>query len=246
MYTIIQIYIVLLKGGERVKNNRETPMMRVSAKDFAYYEVKNKIINCKFSPGQPIVEDELSKELEISRTPLREALQRLELEELVVRQPNGRLKVAPVSVKEVKELFMVRSMLEGIVVKEAIDNIKDQDIRYLSYLVRMVKETSEEGNHQDVSNFGTQFHTYLYNLSQNDTVLKILFQLNDHITRYRRLAHFIDMKKTSDEHEVILDYIIKKDKENAEQTMKDHVLSSMNQAVIAVKQYEESLNNTAN
>lgn len=215
--------------------------MRVSAKDFAYTEVKQRIINCKFNPGKQIVEEELSNELEISRTPLREALQRLELEELVVRQPNGRLKVAPVSVKEVKELFLVRSMLEGIVVSEAIDNISDQDIKNLSYLVRMVKETSGEGNHEDVSNFGTQFHTYLYNLSQNKTVVKILFQLNDHITRYRRLAHFIDTKKTSDEHEVILDFIVKKDKKNAETTMKNHVLDSMNQAVLAVMQYEEAL-----
>ncbi len=215
--------------------------MRVSAKDFAYTEVKQRIINCNFKPGQQIVEEELSNELEISRTPLREALQRLELEELVVRQPNGRLKVAPVSVKEVKELFLVRSMLEGIVVSEAADNITDQDIKNLSYLVRMVKETSVEGNHEDVSNFGTQFHTYLYNLSQNKTVVKILFQLNDHITRYRRLAHFIDTKKTSDEHEVILDFIIKKDKKNAELTMKNHVLDSMNQAVQAVIQYEETL-----
>lgn len=224
-----------------LRTQRDIPLMRVSAKDFAYTEVKQRIINCKFKPGQQIVEEELSNELEISRTPLREALQRLELEELVVRQPNGRLKVAPVSVKEVKELFLVRSMLEGIVVSEAVDNISDQDIKNLSYLVRMVKETSGEGNHEDVSNFGTQFHTYLYNLSQNKTVVKILFQLNDHITRYRRLAHFIDTKKTSDEHEVILDFIVKKDKKNAETTMKNHVLDSMNQAVLAVMQYEETL-----
>ncbi|UOE56197.1 GntR family transcriptional regulator [Bacillus sp. CMF12] len=221
----------------------EKKIARISAKDIAYSELKKRIINCSFKPGQPIIEDELASELEISRTPLREALQRLELEELVVRQPNGRLKVAPVSKQEVKELFLVRSMLEGVVVVEAIENITEKEIRHLSYLVKMLKETSREGNYEDVNHFGSQFHISLYDLCDNKTVVKILYQLNDRITRYRRLAHFVDTKKTSDEHEVILEYIIKKDKVNAELTIKNHVLDSLEQALEIVKQYEEAIIN---
>lgn len=220
---------------------KQVPLMRVSAKELAYREIKHRIISCEYNPGQPIIEEDLSFSLEISRTPLREALQRLELEELVVRQPNGRLKVAPVSIKEVKELFKVRSMLEGIVVSEAVDKITERDIQYLKYLVQMVKETSGGGSHEDVGSFGAKFHEYLYELSDNRTVVKILYQLNDHITRYRRLAHFIDTKKTSWEHEIILDHIINKDKHAAETAMKNHVLDSMNQAVLSVMKYEESL-----
>ncbi|WP_394138992.1 GntR family transcriptional regulator [Cytobacillus oceanisediminis] len=225
--------------NELIKN---VTAIRISAKDFAYQEIKNRILKCEFTPDQPIVEEELAKELEISRTPLREAMQRLELEELVVRQPNGRLKVAPVSAQEVRELFVVRSMLEGVIAAEAAENCTEQDIRHLSYFVQMVKQTSDERNMEDVSHYGSQFHTYLYELSQNKTAVKILRQLNDHITRYRRLAHFIDTKKTSVEHEVILDFIKKKNKHNAESMMKNHVLNSMEQAVAAVKQYENSMN----
>ncbi|NRG44144.1 hypothetical protein HRF87_05130, partial [Bacillus sp. CRN 9] len=58
-----------------------------------------------------------------------------------------------------------------------------------------------------------------------------------------RLAYFVDTKKTSEEHEIILDYIIKKDKLNAEIAIKNHVLDSMEQAIKAVEQYEESINN---
>ncbi|MFD1778939.1 GntR family transcriptional regulator [Fredinandcohnia salidurans] len=216
---------------------------RVSAKDIAYTEIKERIIKCSFQPGEPIVEDELANELEISRTPLREALQRLEIEELVERQPNGRLKVASISVQEVKELFLVRSLLEGIIVVEAIDNITENDIKHMSYLVYMIKENSRESNYEDVNHFGSQFHSALYNLSHNRTVIKILYQLNDKISRYRRLAHYVDTRKTSDEHEIILDHIVQKDRHNAEITIKNHILDSMNQAVEAVKRYEDSLQN---
>lgn len=215
---------------------------RVSAKDIVYTKLKKGIISCEFKPGQAIIEDDLASELEVSRTPLREALQRLEIEELVIRQQNGRLKVAPVSVKEVKELFLVRSMLEGIVVLEAIENITEKEIQHLSYLVIMVKNSGET-NFEDVDHFGSQFHTALYHLCHNNTAVKILMQLNDRIARYKRLAYFVDTKKTSEEHEIILDYIIKKDKLNAEIAIKNHVLDSMEQAIKAVEQYEESINN---
>lgn len=220
---------------------KKPTMTRVSAKDIAYSEIKERVIKCSFKPGEQIVEDELAKELEISRTPLREALQRLEIEELVERQPNGRLKVASISVQEVKELFLVRSLLEGIIIVEAIDNITENDIKHLAYHAFMIKNNSTKSNYEDVDHFGGQFHTTLYTLSNNQTVIKILFQLNDKISRYRRIAHQVDVKKTSDEHEEILNFIIQKDKVNAELAIKKHILDSMEQAVLGVEQYLDSL-----
>ncbi|WP_088052530.1 GntR family transcriptional regulator [Virgibacillus dakarensis] len=214
---------------------------RRSVADIAYNELKDKIIKCEFTPGQPIVEDELTSDLEVSRTPLREALKRLELEELVIRASNGRLRVTAISEKEVRELFTVRSHLESIIISEAIDNINEEEIKHLSYLVRMVKMTSRIEDVEEVNFFGSEFHNFLYSISKNNTVTKILRQLNDRITRYRRLAyiHITDTKKSSDEHEVILDFIIKKDKKKAELTIRKHVLDSMEQALKAVRQYKK-------
>ena len=228
--------------------HKKKNISRISTKDIAYEQLKERIIKCFFEPGQPIVEEELAKELEISRTPLREAIQRLELEGLVVRNSNGRIRVAPVSIKELKELFIMRSKLEGIAIVDAIDNITEEDIKCLSYLAKMVKLTSQMQNQDDTNNFGTQFHSFIYNISRNQTVEKVLFQLNDHINRYRRLAikHIIDTKKASDEHEIILEYMISGDKENAESTIENHILSSMNQAVKAVEKYESLITEQAN
>lgn len=222
--------------------NKNIAPVRISAKDYAYQEIKRRILNCEYKPNQPLAEEELAKELKISRTPLREAMQRLELEELVVRQTNGRLRVAPVSAQEVRELFLVRSMLEGIIAAEAAEKCTEQDVRQLSYFAHMIKETAQDGDMEAVSQFGSQFHTQLYEVSQNKTAVKILRQLNDHIMRYRRLAHFIDTKETSFEHEVILDFIAKKDKKSAEAMMKKHVLNAMEKAVTALEQSEDTIN----
>src|SRR5690625_2261069 len=112
-------------------------LRKVSTRDFAYTEIKKLIITWTLSPEDPIVEDRLATQLDISRTPLREALQRLEMEELVVRQMNGRLKVAPISIQEVKEIFTVRSKLEEIVVSQAVNQATESDVHHLSNVTLM-------------------------------------------------------------------------------------------------------------
>ncbi|MGG0644109.1 GntR family transcriptional regulator [Sporosarcina gallistercoris] len=212
---------------------------RVSTKDIAYKELREKIVKCILEPGQPIVEDELAKELKISRTPLRESLQRLELEGLISRGINGRMKVAPISIQEVKEIFLIRSNLEGIVIENAIDHITEKEIEHLAHLVEILKLTVSLKNFEKIDDFGSQFHEYIYKVSRNRIAVKFLSQLNSLITRYRRLAHqcIIDTKNSVDEHEVILNYIIKKDKVNAVAEMRKHILGSMNQAIKTVEKY---------
>src|SRR3954454_16673108 len=92
---------------------------RLSTKDIVYFEIKKRIIESVLKPNQPINEENLASELQISRTPIREALQRLEIEELIIRQSNGRLRVAPISVQEAEEIFHIRSLLEGLVTRDA-------------------------------------------------------------------------------------------------------------------------------
>src|SRR5699024_6379970 len=144
-------------------------MRKVSARDFAYAEIKEQIIKGILEPDSSIVEDHLATDLEISRTPLREALHRLEVEELVVRQNNGRLKVAPISKKEVEEICTVRSKLEGIVVMQATENATEEDLFHLTNITRMIKESLKEGHRENVLVYGSEFHSYIYERSEEHT-----------------------------------------------------------------------------
>lgn len=215
-------------------------LKKVSAKDFAYDQLKQRIIEGKLQPDQAIIEEEISSKLGISRTPLREALLRLEIENLLARQTNGRLKVAPISVQEAREIFTVRSQLEGMAVAEAVEKATKADIENLSDIAAKINTAYREGNIEEIVYYGEKFHHYIYVLSGNNTVKNILSQLNDHIHRYRRLVPQQSvgrMKEPKEEHQQILDFIAKKDAAGAKRTMQRHIEDSLETAVAAIETY---------
>ncbi|HLQ70838.1 MAG TPA: GntR family transcriptional regulator [Bacillota bacterium] len=218
---------------------------RLTAKEFAYTEIKKQIIEGKLEPDIAIIEETLATNLEISRTPLREALQRLEQEDLVIRQNNGRLKVAPLSIQEVKELFEVRAKLESIMVMQATENMTDKDANKLTMIVNMIKETAKIGDVQDVLHYGTEFHGFIYALSRNKTVNKILSQLNDRIHRYQHLLpkNGIERFQSSHkEHQIILDYMKNGNKKSAQMAMESHIENSLDAVVHAIWNQHQQTN----
>lgn len=223
----------------------ERTQPRRMSKDYAYYELKEKILKGDIQPNQDLVEGRLADKLNISKTPLREALQRLEAEELVIRQPNGRLKTASITVKEAEELFVVRSYLEGIIANQATVEATEEDIDILSGYCQRISQATKYYDEEAILHYGKMFHEQLYQMSRNQTVVKILNQLNDHMTRYRRLVpvnskELYDQK--GDDHSRILQYIIDGDRLKAEETMRNHIISSMDTAIEAIKKYENNLN----
>lgn len=220
-------------------------LRKISTSDYAYSNIKESIITGELKPGEPIVEKQLAQVLEISRTPLREALHRLELEELVVRQMNGRLKVAFISVQEVKEIFSVRGKLEGLVIAHATENATDKDIDYLQTILEMIKKSFEEGQIEEILYYGSEFHSFIYELSKNKTAVKILYQLNDHINRYRRMIsnHNIDrFEKSISEHEQMIKCMKENDVESAQLAMEYHIKASMDTVISSIlEQLNESV-----
>lgn len=219
-----------------IRKKAHYSQQKMSTRDYAYLEIKERIIIGELTPNEPIVEETLADELKISRTPLREALQRLEIEELVIRQMNGRLRVAPLSVQEVEEIFSIRSMLEGIVVEQATMKATARDINNLTHIVLMIEETFNTNHIDDILYYGGQFHTTIYELSGNKTAIKFLHQLNDHIQRYQRLIPMHDddrLQRSIAEHKQILKYIKLKDKKSASLSMIAHIDNSLKSVVEA-------------
>lgn len=217
---------------------------QLSAKDYAYFELKELIIRGGMSPNEPIIEEKLASNLEISRTPLREALQRLEWEGLVSRRKNGRLEVASISTSELKEFFKIRSALEAIIVGHAAKKATEEDIKKLDNCVQMISLLKESEKFDEILQYGKAFHNLLYEMSELEASVRILRQLNDHIDRYRRLVP-LEKKKSrrSDisDHELILKLIIQKDFDGAAVAMEEHIMKSAEIVIAVVNMYEESI-----
>jgi len=215
--------------------------LRKVSKDIVYMTLKEWIINGELEPGQSLIEENIAGLLSISRTPLREAIQRLESEELVIRQPNGRLKIAPLSREEVMEIFLIRSMLEGIVARFAALKATDADIEQLRIRLDNIGNAAQKGGEQDLLQYGSEFHTYLYELSGQKTTIKLLGMLNDRIMRYRRLVPRHDMGrqgKAYEEHRRIFEQIASRNPDGAEMAMREHIMNSLQTAVESLEKFE--------
>ena len=211
---------------------------RYSAKDFVYKELKELIISGKLEPSQQINEKALAEQLDISRTPIREALHRIELEELIVRLPNGRIKVAPVSVEEAKEIFTVRSLLEGLVAKEAAIKISESELSEIKLYTDLLVQAAEQSDSERVILYGDKVHHLLYDVSGNRTAVKILNNMNDHIMRYRGLGPKTSKSRSvaaAKEHLALYTIIKLRDGEQAELLMREHIKNSLDAAIQSIE-----------
>jgi DNA-binding GntR family transcriptional regulator len=218
---------------------------RQSASEFAYHELRRKIIELEFSPGMHLSEETLSKDLEVSRTPLRQGLYRLELEGLVIKHPNGRLYVAPITVEEAKEVFLVREVLEGLLAREATKNVTTDQLQQLEDSLELMRRAAEQNRNQDTIKYGSTFHHILHSVSNNQTAKRFLDQLNSRIERYRRLGGYKNPSYIPllpvQEHEQIFDLIKKGEASQVEEAMRSHIRRSLLSTVETLQLYLSSI-----
>lgn len=212
---------------------------RQTTSDTVYEYIKKKIIELEYEPDEHLVEESLTAELGVSRTPLRQALYRLELEGLLVKKSNGRIHVASISIKEAKEIFLVREVLEGLIAREATRNITDEAIyQRLEDTLFLMRNAAENNRQIDVVRYGSDFHHQLQKQSDNATAVLLLEQITNRISRYRRLGAYKDPNYSSLtpvlEHEKIFEHIRSKEEAKAEEAMRAHIQRSFESTVAAL------------
>lgn len=203
--------------------------------DIIYNQLKKKIIELDYGPEKSISEEMLTNELGVSRTPLRQALYRLELEGLVVRQSNGRMLIAPVSIQEAQEIFKVREVLEGLIAKEATLHITSDQLTRLEDTLELMNRAGQDHRNSDIVRYGSEFHQLLYEPCQNQTAVHFLSQIKSRIERYRRLGgyrnpQYAPMQPVKEHREIFL-AMKQGDADLAEQVMRAHIRRSLSVAV---------------
>lgn len=217
---------------------------RKSSSDIAYDELKRNIIELEYAPEMQLVEEQLSADLEVSRTPLRQALYRLTLEGLLIKQSNGRIHVTPITIQEVEEVYKVREVIEGLLAKEATINMTDEKLQKLDDLLVLMKLAADQNRNEHTVMYGSEFHAVLYSLSTNQTAKRFMVQLNGQIERYRRISGYKNPTYSPQvpvqEHEEILKLIREGAAEKVENEMRLHIRRSFEIAKETVELYLKS------
>lgn len=202
----------------------ESPNLR----DQTYGIIKNMIIVREIEPGKKINEEQLAKEIRVSRTPIREALCRLENEGIVKIIPRRGAFVADLNEINVSEILLIREVLEGLVARLATENMDEKTLDKLKKALDNVSTLSEED--RDLITYTrseVDFHALLLSASNNQMLKSMMEIVNAHlqIIRLRTVVIPERAQKTVKEHHRILKAIEKGDANAAEELMRKHVRS---------------------
>ncbi len=206
-------------------------MMKVVTLNFslgtqAYQELKRLILERRLSPGEKINEADLAQALGISRTPIREALNRLAKEGLVNIYPQRGAFVVDFSAQDVEELFLIREKLEGLAAYLAAGRITAKDVEKLEGCVQGFQEPFGEKEIKRYAREDFKFHQTIVALSAAPRLISLVSTLHDYIRIFRltTIGQSGRMKNSLEEHKRIINALKKKEPCAAEKAMREHII----------------------
>jgi DNA-binding GntR family transcriptional regulator len=213
-----------------------TKLSMVSRSTVVYENLKKKIITGELVPNTPLTEESLAEEFQVSRTPVREVIRKLEQDGLVEVIPRNGTYVKGLTINDIQELFTIRESLEGISARNACELINEQNITFLQTLLTKSDEELEKGNIEGALKMD-ELHNIILKISGNKRILNIISNLNSHIQRLHFLSVAIPgrLEKSNKEHWEIFYAIQKKDSEMAEKKMRQHIQSTRDSIIMAAK-----------
>lgn len=196
-------------------------------RDVVFNTLRQAIITGEFAPGERLMEIALAEKLGVSRTPVREAIRKLELEGLVVMIPRKGAEVAQITEKDLRDSLEVRCNLEELSVKLACERITKEGEEKLKLALADFRKAIEEQDFQKIVDSDIAFHDVIFEVTQNHRLMQIASSLREQVYRYR--VQYIKDEKLhpvlEEEHRMIVDYILKKDVKQAVSVMKKHIIN---------------------
>jgi DNA-binding GntR family transcriptional regulator len=154
-------------------------------REHVYAGIKNAIIGGDFEPGKRLIEEKLAEDMKTSRTPVREAIQKLEKEGLIYRLPRGGFAVKGVTEEEVDEVFGLRGILEGYAGFLATERMEEEELKSLEDIIVLEEECLRNMNADEFIRLDSEFHDVLYKAAKNNRLYNLLNDLRDYMYRYR-------------------------------------------------------------
>ena len=215
-----------------------------SMSDQVYQILRDAIMANEFKPGDRLVELQLAELLKASRTPIREAIRRLEHDGLVERLPQGGVRVKPVTIESVRQVYGLRGVLESYAVIQACDRITEEDFSALEAIRNQALELmknktmdSAEKTHRILA-LNTDFHDTLNQLCEDAYLLKMLDVVHQEVIRMRGLAlqDKSNWEEVWDQHKELLNLMRAGEKKKLEEYVKLHASRGAEYVMDALKE----------
>ena len=206
----------------------------LTVREKAYYYVKDLILSDRLQSGQRLNQESIAKKLQISRTPIREALHRLRSEGLIEMSETGGFRVCRLSLEELEELFDIRSRLEGYLIRSACKNIPEDEIKRLSRYIRNSEKAVVAENSDDIFKWNTKFHDLLQQYAKDkQRTNNIIANMKEHMLRYRKnTLYYLDAAERSIvAHKKVLFALQLRDADLCEYLIQKHIQESKEDAI---------------
>ena len=196
----------------------------VSLADQVFEHIETDILSGRYSRGEILTETKLSIELGVSRTPIREALRRLEQEHLIEESGKGSV-VIGISESDLKDIFLIRKQIEGFSARAVAENHTEEQLRELREVVELQEFYLSKADSDQIKKMDNRFHRLIYKMSGSATFYDILVPLHKKIQKYRSAS--VENKSRAvesvNEHRAIYEAIASGDGERAAQMVEVHI-----------------------
>ena len=194
-------------------------------REIVYEELKRQILVGEIAPGTRMMEVELAEDMGVSRTPVREAIRKLEKEGLVTIEPRRGAYASDISIKDMVDVLKVRQMLEGMAASMAAQKVTEEEKLDFVEANSAYKNAVKKGNIEEIIRYDELFHQLIVSYSGNKTLNQLLSQVQELALRFRYIYYddFSRYENMPVEHEEIEEAIISGDTQKAKVVAEEHV-----------------------
>ncbi len=206
---------------------------KYSLRGRVFNKIREDILSGKYKEHEELREVAIGEELGVSRTPVREAFRQLELEGLIQIVPNKGAYVTGITAKDVEDIYMIRSKLEGLCARWATDHITEEQLEELEENVYLAEFHAKKGHLDQMAELDNRFHQILYESCNSKQLARLLVDFHEYVLRVRRktLSNGSRGKVSNNEHRQIMEAIKSKDKDRAEALANEHIVNAYDNMV---------------
>lgn len=202
---------------------------KYSLRGRVFNRIREDILSGKYKQNEELKENSIGLELGVSRTPVREALRQLELEGLVNIIPNKGAYVTGISEKDMHDIYMIRSYLEGLCARWACQHITKEQLEELEEIVYLSEFHSKKNHFDQVVELDNKFHELIYESCDSKILNHVLSDFHHYVQRIRKitLSNPERVEHSNAEHTAILEAIRTRDENLAENLAHEHIMKTI-------------------